>query len=259
MKLYVNDVLQKYELKHPLDVRGLVNILGFDVKYVDTGGSDAYTIIVGGKKLILLNKNMMLKERINFTLAHELGHYFIPDHLEPLYKCNVNELISTKNLNNNDKEREADLFASELLMPTQFIKKSSDVNSLEDIINTARHYNVSIPAAAIKIIEHTEDVVCFVYCVKNIIKWFVASEDFNNYIKLKDIVRTSAPEHSSLNICKETYQRIINNRVPAYIWIDEVESDIFVEEEVVYYPEYETGYILIKADNLINYDEDLFY
>ena len=95
ISLYVNEVIETYELTYPLDIHGFASTLGFNIKYVDTGKNDAYTIITGGKKLILLNQNVSFEERINFILAHELGHYFIPHHLEPLYACNIDEMIST--------------------------------------------------------------------------------------------------------------------------------------------------------------------
>lgn len=93
IKSYVNQVIRKYNLDYPLDIQSFVSTLGFEIKYVDTGDCDALTIMANGQKLILLNQEIYFEPRINFTLAHELGHYFIPTHLDPLYACNINEMV----------------------------------------------------------------------------------------------------------------------------------------------------------------------
>lgn len=148
----------------------------------------------GGKKLILLNQNIKSSTRISFTLAHELGHYFIPHHMEPLYACNVNELISSADLNSREEEREADIFASELLLPNQLMANSA-VDGFEDILNVAREYSTSIPATAIRMIEHSNDNVCFVCCKNMKIEWFIASSIFTEYLTLKDIIGSHPQVH----------------------------------------------------------------
>lgn len=48
----------------------------------DLFGKDGATIERGGKYLIVYNKNQTVKNRIRFTLAHELGHIFHRHHEE---------------------------------------------------------------------------------------------------------------------------------------------------------------------------------
>lgn len=254
---YVSSVIEKYNLRYPLNIWEFVRALGFRIKYVDTGDADAYTIIMNGKKLILLNQSIDSR-RVNFTLAHELGHYFIPHHLEPLYACNINEVVSTKDLNQTKEEREANLFASELLLPSRLIKQSSNINSFQDILGVAEKYDVSIQATAIKMIEHTDDVVCFVCCKNGRIKWYTTSLNFREYLRFKDIVGGPVSKLSSLNSCIENNIDTIQEKVPAYIWIENREPDAFVDEEVLYYPQYDLAYILIKAESLVNLEEELF-
>lgn len=144
IKSYANIVIKKYNLSYPLDINAFVTALGFEVRYVDTGNCDAYTIIINGQKLMLLSQQNISQSRISFTLAHELGHYFIPSHMNPIYACNIDELEPDNKVVNKKEEREADLFASELLLPSNFIEKNS-IRSLQDIISVAQTYNISIP------------------------------------------------------------------------------------------------------------------
>ena len=61
--------------------------------------------------------------RTKFTIAHELGHYFIPEHREALLSGLVQEHCSFTNFQSlNPVEKEADYFASLLLLPADKIK-----------------------------------------------------------------------------------------------------------------------------------------
>lgn len=61
----------------------------------------------------------------NFTLAHELGHYHIPGHVDGLVEAGGGQMLSLGGHFRNRKdprEREADWFASELLLPAYFAR-----------------------------------------------------------------------------------------------------------------------------------------
>jgi hypothetical protein len=72
IKSYANQVIRKYNLSYPLNIRSFVTTLGFEVKYVDTGNCDAYTIIVNGRKSILLNQQIRSQTRINYIRIMQL-------------------------------------------------------------------------------------------------------------------------------------------------------------------------------------------
>lgn len=255
IEAYANQISKRYNLSYPLNINSFVTTLGFEVKFVDTGTCDAYTIIYKGQKLILLNENISFQPRINFTLAHELGHYFIPTHLEPLYACNVNELLSTQYLDNPREEKEADIFASKLLLPSELAKEYSNIESLTDIQNVAQNYDISIPTTAIRLVKLSYDLVAFICCKNNRIDWIITSQGFKEHLKIRDLVKLPPPEWSTFNTCIEKNKKISKSKIPAYTWLENVESSAYIEEEVLYYPQYDTGYILIKADEtLINED-----
>lgn len=41
------------------------------------------------------------------------------------------------------------------------------------------------------------------------------------------------------------------------MWLDNVDGE-FINEEVLYYSQYNLGYVLIEAESLINFEEELF-
>lgn len=73
-----------------------------------------------------------------FTIAHEIGHLLFG------HTC-------IENRSNLHNEKESDIFAAELLMPTKFIKK--DYSQAPDLEKLSDLYKVSRPALTIKLME----------------------------------------------------------------------------------------------------------
>lgn len=119
--------------------------------------------------------------RARFTIAHELGHYFINNHRIGLMKGYLTPHISRLNEDSHSKiEREADYFASCLLMPEDrfkkfVLRKKFDYALLEA---TAAHFNTSITATAIRFAAIGNHPLMIVFGEQNQIKWKWPSEDF---------------------------------------------------------------------------------
>lgn len=107
--------------------------------------------VEGEIKEIYIN-NAHADTRSKFTIAHELGHFFL--HEDILRK--KGKIISFRgNYQNMDEtiEKEADLFAAELLMPKDImyeIIKDESKNNLEYL---SKHFGVSKPAMSRRIEE----------------------------------------------------------------------------------------------------------
>lgn len=91
--------------------------------------------------------------RQKFTLAHELGHVLIPWHIGNI----CSHVGSSPEFESEyyQQEREADRFASELLVPTQWVsslfgKNSNPAQTLDEILSTVK---VSPQAATIKLMQ----------------------------------------------------------------------------------------------------------
>lgn len=109
--------------------------------------------------------------RARFTVAHELGHYFIDDHRNALKSGAPPHGSRSEFESNLLVEREADHFASHLLMPTaQFLKMArKNRPGMTGILEIAKHFGTSVTASAIRYAK-AEIVPCAV------IKW--SSTDF---------------------------------------------------------------------------------
>ena len=145
----VETLISDYSLNPPIDLISICNDLGIKVKEVDFDDDLSGML---AKKTIYISTNIH-ENRKRFTLAHELGHFLIHKKQDNSYKGVRfrSEHISSQEKN---EEREANHFASLLLMPTKFIKEElKDIKefSEEFILDLAKKYKVSSIAMTIRL------------------------------------------------------------------------------------------------------------
>lgn len=95
-----------------------------------------------------------------FSIAHELGHYFMPGHPEAVLKNGIHQ--SQAGFVARDRyEQEADVFAASLLMPAEVFK--GEMRRVEDglsgVIALSGAANTSLTATAFRLAELTTDAV----------------------------------------------------------------------------------------------------
>lgn len=80
----------------------------------------AFTCGNNGQRYVMVNSGIDNVGRTNFTIAHELGHYFLQHELTslPIYCSDIEE----ESISKNPLEAQADYFASCFLMPEEKIK-----------------------------------------------------------------------------------------------------------------------------------------
>ncbi len=94
------------------------------IKYRKLSSDNSYfvgalTKYTNGQLYILVNSSIDNDGRTNFTIAHELGHYFLSHQLtQNSFYC-LNEEIVEEGIWQNPIEQEANYFASCLLMPEE--------------------------------------------------------------------------------------------------------------------------------------------
>lgn len=151
--------------------------------------------------------------RARFTLSHELGHYFIDEHRNNLAAGKVppHPSFSDRCVGDLTVEREADFFASRLLMPDKRFKPATKrcPTGLSGIESIASQFEVSLTCATIRFV--TTEVLPAV-----VIKW--SSEGYAwkwcsrqfwamGYRKTIQSV-ASLPEDSATKKCLATKRKI---------------------------------------------------
>lgn len=170
---YIRDIveglLEKYDITQaPVEADRIAKFLEIDVKleevHDDLSGflfRDPKT----GKTIIGANASHH-ENRRRFTIAHELGHYLLHEghtiHIDEnptklAFRINLRDKKSSKG--EDDGEKEANLFAAELLMPANFLEKDlkgKDFDLLDDkqdkqLVDLAAKYKVSIQALTFRL------------------------------------------------------------------------------------------------------------
>ncbi len=144
------------------------------------GTAEAILLRVGNSARILLNSANKYVSRNTFSIAHELGHYNLPGHNKLQYSCNLRDMLCFKG--SAKEEFEANRFASELLMPSSWLKeriRTADV-SLPLIMCVADECKTSLTATAIKIVNNCSDRVGVIYSEGGFVKWTSRSRSFTH-------------------------------------------------------------------------------
>ncbi len=106
----------------------------------------------GTSYIAVNNKESTVRQR--FTIAHELGHYFLHPNKQTFVDFRHNE----QNVIRSPKERQANQFAAALLMPKQILQKDVKIIaeegiSEEHILFLAQKYKVSEEAMNYRLIN----------------------------------------------------------------------------------------------------------
>ena len=104
-----------------------------------------------------------------FTVAHELGHYFLEGHIPGLFAGDsISHTSESGFISDDHYEREADYFAAGLLMPNELFARACNNagRDLSEIEKLAALCQTSLTATAIRFAGVTEDAVAVV-CSKD--------------------------------------------------------------------------------------------
>ena len=122
--------------------------------------------------------------RIRFSFAHELGHYFIDEHRQVLESGKSLHIPSRYLLEQKDPiEKEADFFASCLLMPNSvFRRKCSGKFSYHMVSELQSFFGASLSATLVRYMQIGSYPICVVLVKDGVIKhkWFSDEFPFKN-------------------------------------------------------------------------------
>ena len=170
IRTLVEEILSKHQIrKAPISVDKLAKGLGVSLQRepTDDGLSGFfYKDLAEGQVVIGVNSNHH-ENRQRFTIAHELGHFLLHEnqnmHIDREDKGFQIKLRDDKaSEGTDDDEREANLFAAELLMPETFLEKDlskirgfdllAENEALDKrLVNLAKKYQVSTQALTFRL------------------------------------------------------------------------------------------------------------
>lgn len=235
-------LLKLVDARQPIKLPDMAKKIGLRVDEVPSTGFDGALVrIVDRPRGIIVVRKTMLETRKRFTIAHEIGHYVLHDAISPA--CGEDEVGAGRE-KADDIERAANEFAGKLLMPPSVIRRI--VTKFGVSIDTwnlvSDMFQVSLTAAAARCVEETPDYLraALVVGKKGIVKYFVKSPMFSEYIKIDR-------EIPSGSIAKQLSPPGIHRKkghVSAEVWID-IEPGFLLQEESILLPGYDTVLTLL--------------
>lgn len=167
-ELQAHDVLKNLEISS-LPVNPFAVADRKDIAYQEKSslqpGISGCLMKVGDAFGILYSSRFASEGFKRFTVAHELGHYFLPGHTEALFgkgqQCHYSE---SGFISDNKYEREADSFAAVLLMPKLLFKTAcgGSGQGLDAIQTLADLCVTSLTATAIRFAKLCDEPVAVV-------------------------------------------------------------------------------------------------
>ena len=147
------ELIRKYNTEAPpIDVVDICQREGIQIAYVDltdveqrAGKEISGAIRKDGTNYIIFVNGQDIATRTRFTIAHELGHYFL--HM----KDSPCEVITSFRMDQSFIETQANKFAAELLMPEDMVRAEHSKMVIPVSDSLAKKFNVSKKAMRIRL------------------------------------------------------------------------------------------------------------
>lgn len=257
----VSKIAKEYSLqRYPDDPVSLVagdRLPGFDgALYRAPAGKKGWGIVY--------NNDMSSRGRVNFTLAHEFGHYLMHRENFPAgLRCGEQDVVRWDS-EYGQVEHQANVFAANLLMPLDDYRRQIAAKAkvdLDMIAHCADRYNVSLIAAVLRWLEYTEKRAVLVVSRDGFILWARSSTPA---LKTGAFFRTSAGP-IEIPVASLAYRKesLVDGRagieLPAGVWLRES-----VHEMSIFAENYDFTVTLLLLDDQVRWvpeeerEEDVF-
>lgn len=206
---------------------------------------------------ILYDKTITSQGRINFTLAHELGHYVLHRSQSDKFECGPPDLLDYESKASKLRENEANRFASYVLMPADDFRSQIEGQkiTLDLLGHCADRYGASFTATTLKWLELTGEAAMLVVARDDFICWSYPSKrarELGSYLPPGTEVPHAAINHTLISDASPVRNSSIN--VPAGVWHKTLEAT----QTIIQSDKYDLTIILIQfpTSGLIFHEED---
>jgi hypothetical protein len=198
---------------------------------------------------IIYNNRISSKGRINFTLAHEFGHFLLHRAAYPNgFRCGEQDVVRWDS-EYGQVEHQANVFAANFLMPLDDFRRQipeRDKVDLDMIAHCADRYRVSLIAATLRWLSYTQKRAVLVVSRDGFILWARSSP---SALKTGAFFRTSAgPIEIPATSLPVKQDLLIDGRATidhgAGVWFREP-----VREMTVFAEQYDFGISLLLLDD----------
>ena len=164
-------VIEQLGLEHPdeLDVELVANYHDVYVKYRRLPDHEGHLLRDGRVGLVVVDEGARDSEKWRFVIGHELGHFFLHPSHDQFELCTADDLQPGRT-DIHRREREANAFAAELLMPRHLFEprlhelcQQRPGADLHMVRHLARTFRTSLTATALHFVAYCPRPCALVY------------------------------------------------------------------------------------------------
>lgn len=237
------ELRRRLQIKGALRFEDITKPLRLSVKEVRSDGFDGALVRrssgLGGR--ILVNQDIRESGRKRFTAAHEIGHYFLHKDAESM-SCGAMDIANWTN-NEVNPEREADEFASELLLPSGEMKVliGTQWPSLKLVSDLAAEFEASLTATIRKYSEVATQSCAGVWVKDSRVEWFCPSPSFPHWVNVGEQIDVAVLD------CRGPLDEMVEVRASEWIPAFEGQVGATILQGCVNMPSYRGSLVLLWA------------
>lgn len=178
--------LEEFGLDCGARLEEVASRLGLRIQEVAVTSFEGALLRVIGRPVgtIAIRKDIPEAGRKRFTLAHELGHYLLPNQQAIAASPCGPSTIETWDRSVNSNEIDANRFAAEVLMPRPLIREMLRREpSLEVARTIASRFDTSLTAATFRLVELSSYRTALVMSDARTVRWYRASDEFARAVR----------------------------------------------------------------------------
>jgi len=235
-------VLEKRKIAMlPVDPFGIANGEGIVCEKLKGAGVSGCLCGAGNTFGIFYNDSIASDGFRRFTVAHELGHYFLEGHYKHIFAEGNSRHVSDSGFSSDDPfEREADAFAAALLMPPELFKLTCArvAPGFKAIETLSEKCVTSLTATAIRYADLSDDPIAVIGSKDNRVQFTFMSDVLKQRRDLTWPKKDSGIPHgtATYNFNRDPKNIAQSKRVTSSslmgVWFDS-EGREYVSEEIV--------------------------
>lgn len=191
-------LLDRFDLNRPSEIvlEDIAYALGIEVTYRPLTGADAHLVRVGHKGGITISDRIMERGRQRFAIAHEIGHWELHADRTQVFLCTAEDM---RDYQSSPEEIEANIFASELLMPMRMMlpKYRTMAPGLAVPEDIAGRFDVSLTAATLRYVTKFNLPLMVVFSGNGRVNWWRRNDDQMEYLFLEQAQALSAESRAA--------------------------------------------------------------
>lgn len=195
--------------------------------------------------------------RARFSLAHEAGHYFLDSHRNYLLGGGDPHCSQAGYQTEVPTEREADVFAAHLLMPSFLLAGHARDPDLGEAAKVSAIFEASLLASAIRLVELTSRSCALVVSRGSKVDYSLQSEDMKSrgWLRLPRslILPPSSPSRRARERGTAGPERILEGETSAHIWREFPGGrDHLLWEQATYQPAFDRTITFLSYDSALD-------